>query len=168
MTAVGESILMLHFPRTGGTRLGELLENAGLVTRLDGDAHRILLGWHQTPLVVLREPANWLYSYWSFRCRGGRACVPEVDPHIDWAFGSTVEKLSDFALDVLYDRYASTLPGTRTACYERLQASLEAIFATLSLKPVKLGWKPVIREIPGAELIKAKNPLAYQLYEDTA
>lgn len=164
MTALGEKILFLHFPRTGGTHLGELLERAGVVVRQDGDAHRIPTGHGQTPVVVLRQPGQWLASYHAFRMRGGRACAPEVDPYIQAGLENTLSQLPTGAVDAVYAKYALTLPGTLCACYERLGASLGRILATLRVKPVKIDWTPVIREVDDSLLI-LRNPLAYQLHE---
>lgn len=143
MAAIGPGVFFIHRPRTGGTYFQAQLERAGVARVLPGDSHRLpteaeLRGRRE--VVFVRHPLEWLISYHSFRKRGGRSCVPELDGLIDDSscfLGFCDKLLRDrTALPRAWARFEPTGADAVVCRHERLRAGLNAVLSMCGAAPL--------------------------------
>jgi hypothetical protein len=167
---VGDRLAMNHFPRTGGSYLSMVLESWGHVRTLPGDSHRILsmaeVG-DRTCFVVLRDPAQWIFSYVVFRRRGGRPCVPEIDSRLlysDTCY-TFARSLPPGILDLIYRRFVGTPYPTHRLHYDSLPMQLSQLLLSCGMEPSPITWNCKIYAVPGEleTVLRERNPYAFEV-----
>jgi hypothetical protein len=110
MTSLGEKIVFLHVPKTGGTWAARAMEAAGVDLRdvgMHADLQDLSRFEGRYRIAFVREPLSWYRSWWVHRQTFG-----------DWK-DEPLDKLGRTGFDEFLQRAMDTIPGYVTSLFEQ-------------------------------------------------